>query len=50
MKKTGTKSLGNVGTEDKVVHDYQEHLDELIERFKGNGVLTYEEIINFYLN
>lgn len=47
MKKTGTKTLVHNDVEDKVVHDYQEHLDELIERFKGNGVLTYEEIINF---
>jgi len=47
IKKTGTKAVVQPDGEDGVAHVYQEHLEELIERSKVNGMLTYEEIINF---
>jgi RNA polymerase primary sigma factor len=47
IKKTGTKAVVQPDIEDGTTHVYQEHLDELIERSKLNGMLTYEEIITF---
>lgn len=47
MIKKVKKSKTTIASSDQITHTSQELLDELIERGKSTGVLTYEEVMGF---